>query len=215
MAEEVGPAAISLRELARRAGVSHSAPVHHFGTLQGLLTALAITGFEVLAAVLEEHREDIYEMGVAYVEWGLRHPGHYAVMWQPRLLDDTASQLQAARRRAWELLVEAVAARGAERGFGDVSSGEASSGAQAQPSELSKSGTPNEPGAPGGPGPLNESGTPNEPGTPADALAAFSLVHGLVSIWLSGALPVPKDPVARARAVTQRLQFDGLAGLPS
>lgn len=208
MAEEVGPAAISLRALARRAGVSHSAPVHHFGTLQGLLTALAIAGFEALAGVLEDQREDIYEMGVAYVEWGLRHPGHYAVMWQPRLLDDTASQLQAARRRAWELLVEAVAARGAERGFGDVSSGEASSGAQAQPSELSKSGTP---GARGASAALRGPGTPNESGTPADALAAFSLVHGLVSIWLSGALPVPKDPVARARAVTQRLQLDGQA----
>ncbi len=208
MAEEVGPAAISLRALARRAGVSHSAPVHHFGTLQGLLTALAIAGFEALAGVLEDQREDIYEMGVAYVEWGLRHPGHYAVMWQPRLLDDTASQLQAARRRAWELLVEAVAARGAERGFGDVSSGEASSGAQAAPSELSKSGTP---GARGASAALRGPGTPNESGTPADALAAFSLVHGLVSIWLSGALPVPKDPVARARAVTQRLQLDGQA----
>jgi len=196
MAEEVGPAAISLRELARRAGVSHSAPVHHFGTLQGLLTALAITGFEVLAAVLEEHREDIYEMGVAYVQWALRHPGHYAVMWQPRLLDETASELQAARRRAWELLVDAVAEKDAERGFGKTNSGAVSSGAVSSAGE-------------------GASAAPGEPGAPADALAAFSLVHGLVSIWLSGALPVPKDPATHARAVTQRLQLDGLAGLPS
>src|SRR5690625_1144378 len=210
MAEEVGPAAISLRELARRAGVSHSAPVHHFGTLQGLLTALAIAGFEALAAVLEGHHEDIYEMGVAYVEWGLRHPGHYAVMWQPRLLDETDSELQVARGRAWELLVEAVAARVAEVNSGAASSdapgGPGTSGTPAAPSGPGMSGTP---AAPSGPG---MSGTP---AAPADALAAFSLVHGLVSIWLSGALPVPKDPATRARAVTQRLQLDGLAGLPS
>src|SRR5699024_4997755 len=202
MAEAVSPAATSLHELARRAGVSHSSPVCQYGPLQVLLTALAITGFEVLAAVLEEHREDIYEMGVAYVQWGLCHPGHYAVMWQPRLLDETASELQAARRRAWELLVDAVAEKDAERGFGKTNSGAVSSGAVSS-------------GGEGTSAAAGEPGTPNEPGAPADALAAFSLVHGLVSIWLSGALPVPKDPATRARAVTQRLQLVGLAGLPA
>ena len=36
---ESGPARLSLRELARRAGVSHAAPAHHFGDKAGLLTA--------------------------------------------------------------------------------------------------------------------------------------------------------------------------------
>ena len=41
---ESGPAALSLRDLARRAGVSHAAPTHHFGDKAGLLAALAAAG---------------------------------------------------------------------------------------------------------------------------------------------------------------------------
>src|SRR5690625_7319044 len=92
MAQEVDPGAISLRELARRVGLSHSAPVHHFGTRQGLLTALAAAGFTSLCQALDAQGGDIYEMGVAYVMWGLDHPGHYAVMWQPRLLDESQTE---------------------------------------------------------------------------------------------------------------------------
>jgi AcrR family transcriptional regulator len=46
---EVGPAAVSLRDLARRVGVSHAAPAHHFGDKAGLLTAVAADGFRRLA----------------------------------------------------------------------------------------------------------------------------------------------------------------------
>ena len=49
---EVGPAAVSLRDLARRTGVSHAAPAHHFGDKAGLLTAVATDGFRRLAATL-------------------------------------------------------------------------------------------------------------------------------------------------------------------
>ena len=51
---ERGPQALSLRELARRAGVSHAAPAHHFGDKPGLLTAIAAEGFRRLAVVLGE-----------------------------------------------------------------------------------------------------------------------------------------------------------------
>ena len=49
---ESGPARLSLRELGRRAGVSHAAPAHHFGDKAGLLTALAAQGYTVLAEAL-------------------------------------------------------------------------------------------------------------------------------------------------------------------
>ena len=53
---EVGPAGFSLREVARRAGVSHAAPAHHFGDSRGLLTALAVDGFRHLATQLAAAR---------------------------------------------------------------------------------------------------------------------------------------------------------------
>lgn len=108
MAAETGPQSVTLRELARRAGVSHSAPVHHFGNRQNLLTSLAIEGFDALNEALDAQAEDIYRMGVAYVRWALEHPGYYAVMWQPRELADD-EELHRARGRAWELLAGAVA----------------------------------------------------------------------------------------------------------
>ena len=49
---ESGPARLSLRELARRAGVSHAAPAHHFGDKAGLLTAVAAQGYDLLADTL-------------------------------------------------------------------------------------------------------------------------------------------------------------------
>jgi AcrR family transcriptional regulator len=49
---DAGPAALSLRDLARRAGVSHAGPTHHFRDKPGLLTALATEGFDLLAETL-------------------------------------------------------------------------------------------------------------------------------------------------------------------
>ena len=46
--EERGLGAFSLREVARRAGVSHTAPAHHFGDMRGLLTSVAIEGFDII-----------------------------------------------------------------------------------------------------------------------------------------------------------------------
>ena len=52
--EDVGPAAMSLREVARRAGVTHPAATYHFGDKAGLLTAVAIEGYRLLGQSLTE-----------------------------------------------------------------------------------------------------------------------------------------------------------------
>ena len=60
---EHGPAALSLRDVARRAGVSHAAPAHHFGDKTGLLTALAAEGWSGLADALEDLEDEYDEHG--------------------------------------------------------------------------------------------------------------------------------------------------------
>ncbi|MET8146968.1 TetR/AcrR family transcriptional regulator [Actinoplanes sp. NPDC049668] len=109
---ESGPAALSLRDLARRAGVSHAAPTHHFGDKPGLLTALATEGFTQLAAALTETRAttgSFLELGVAYVRYATTHRAHFEVMWRPDLYHADDPALTAARERAGEALYAGVA----------------------------------------------------------------------------------------------------------
>jgi len=91
---EKGVAGFSLREVARRAGVSHAAPAHHFGDSSGLITALATDAFVHLRATMLAAREGIDDpaeamvaVGRAYVEVGLEHPAHCEVMFRHDLID--------------------------------------------------------------------------------------------------------------------------------
>ncbi|MBW8762699.1 MAG: TetR/AcrR family transcriptional regulator [Microbacterium sp.] len=101
-----GPEALSLRDLARRAGVSHAAPAHHFGDRRGLFTALAAEGFEMLGDALQPSVDarDFAHTAVAYVEFATAHPGHFAVMFRPSLLDPDDAVLHEAQARAAGLL---------------------------------------------------------------------------------------------------------------
>jgi AcrR family transcriptional regulator len=104
---EVGPAAVSLRDLARRTGVSHAAPTHHFGDKAGLLTAVAADGFGRLAATLRETYEatgSFLEVGVAYVGFAVTHRAHFEVMFRPELYRTDDPELVRARAAARALL---------------------------------------------------------------------------------------------------------------
>lgn len=101
---ERGPAQLSLRELARRAGVSHAAPAHHFKDKAGLLTELAVRGHELLAEAFAEGGLDLTELGVRYVRFAAEHPAHFEVMYRPDLYDKDDPKLVAARARTAELL---------------------------------------------------------------------------------------------------------------
>ncbi|WP_327117780.1 TetR/AcrR family transcriptional regulator [Streptomyces sp. NBC_01341] len=98
-----GPDALSLRDLARRAGVSHAAPAHHFKDRTGLLTAVAAEGYALFADALAG-AQDLRERGVAYVRFAAEHPAHFQVMFRPELhrADDPA--LLAAKARATDEL---------------------------------------------------------------------------------------------------------------
>lgn len=98
-----GPAALSLRDLARRAGVSHAAPAHHFKDRTGLLTTIATEGYELFAAALAD-APDLRERGVRYVRFAAEHPAHFQVMFQPDLCRADDPDLLAAKERASEEL---------------------------------------------------------------------------------------------------------------
>ncbi|HEX2039998.1 MAG TPA: TetR/AcrR family transcriptional regulator [Acidimicrobiales bacterium] len=109
--EEVGPAAVSLRELARRVGVTHAAPAHHFGDKTGLLTALAAEGSRLLAEELRaawERTGSFLEVGLAYVRFATRHRGHFEVMFRPDLYRTDDPEVVAAQAEMTALLVESA-----------------------------------------------------------------------------------------------------------
>lgn len=108
---ESGPAAISLRELARRIGVSHAAPAHHFGDKAGLLTAVAADGYRLLAAQLRDAQArtgSFLEMGVAYVRFAIEHRPYFEVMFRPELYRADNPEIEEARKEARELLYAPV-----------------------------------------------------------------------------------------------------------
>ncbi len=103
-----GADGLSLRELARAAGVSHAAPAHHFTDRRGLFTALATEGFGMLADALTGARPDFIDAALAYVRFAIDHPGHYAVMFDKSLYDDTDPDLVAAETAAGAELAHGV-----------------------------------------------------------------------------------------------------------
>src|SRR5262245_18614707 len=84
---EVGPQGFTLREVARRAGVSHNAPYRHYRDKDELLAAVAKQGFERLTAAMKRSaaqgqtpQERLRLCGCGYVNFALRWPQHFAVM---------------------------------------------------------------------------------------------------------------------------------------
>ena len=106
---ERGADGVSLRELARSAGVSHAAPAHHFTDRRGLFTALATQGFRLLAEALPDARGHFADAALAYVRFAIEHPGHYQVMFNKSLLDVADTELAAAEAAAGAELSRGVA----------------------------------------------------------------------------------------------------------
>lgn len=116
---ERGADGLSLRELARAAGVSHAAPTHHFTDRRGLFTALATEGFRMLAGALAAARPDFLDAALAYVRFAIDHPGHYAVMFDKSLYNEIDPELVASESAAGNELAAGVGTLDDPRAQGD------------------------------------------------------------------------------------------------
>lgn len=105
---ERGADGVSLRELARAAGVSHAAPAHHFVDRRGLFTALAAQGWRLLATALAQARPEFGDAALAYVRFAVDHPGHYEVMFDRSLVNPEDVELIAAQDAAGAELATGV-----------------------------------------------------------------------------------------------------------
>jgi AcrR family transcriptional regulator len=103
-----GIAEASLRKVADRAGVSHTAVGKRFGDKAGLLAALAAEGYRVLGERLGAAAGDMRAMGRAYVEFAVRRPALFSVMFQPTVYRADDPGVVAARAATTALLRQGV-----------------------------------------------------------------------------------------------------------
>jgi len=168
---DCGVSGVSLRDVARRAGVSHGAPAHHFGSKAGLLTAFATDGYRLLAeSVINEiaasqaadGAEELAAIGRGYVRFAVGHSAHFDVMFRLDALNPANREFAAASEAAYELLTATV-----ER--------------------------------------CRAAGRLHGRSPEVVAVSAWSLVHGLSALWISGRLSeriTEQDPQRLARAVS-------------
>ena len=91
-----GELEFSMRDLARRLGVSHQAPYHHFSSREELLGAIREEGFQEFLTDLRQAREEspdprtaLHRIGLAYLEFAQRRPHHYRLMFSVAASDES------------------------------------------------------------------------------------------------------------------------------
>jgi AcrR family transcriptional regulator len=179
MVTEEGTWKFTLREVARRAGVSHAAPYNHFADKSALLAEVAALGFQALRRELEEaarrprsSRQVLIGIAVAYARFGVGHPGHYRLMFGPELAEEERYPvLQQASDATFAALTTAL-----ERG---------------------------------------QAAQEVRPGSVRDqALAAWSLVHGLTTLLIDqrlSSLGVSTSEAERQARLAGAALFEGLS----
>jgi AcrR family transcriptional regulator len=176
LVDEQGVDALSLRELARRLGVSHAAPGHHFPDRLALLVAMAVEGFDRLADGMEAaaaaHAPGEARMaavGEAYLRFALDHPSHLQVMFGPevggmRVRPEALRRAGDRARRVLDGTVEALAGL-----------------------------------------PAHVHGAPRDPFVEAHTFSAWALLHGVARLWIDGPMRASMERRGAGRARFEEL----------
>ncbi len=113
--EDGGTAGLSLRAVARRAGVSPGAPYRHYADRDALISAVAAVGYRELAGCMAAAHaapatpDDLVAIGIAYVEFALRHPALFQLMFGAPCDRENAERV-AATMAVWDLVSGGVRA---------------------------------------------------------------------------------------------------------
>ncbi len=126
MAEEEGPDSVSVREAAKRAGVSPGAPFRHFNNKTALMTAVAEQAMNHFRSEMTIAAENIASgnpierfaaLGVAYLHWAFRNPIHFQIVSTRKLIDWQGSESLRRDNEAVRSLLEASIVEAQERGL--------------------------------------------------------------------------------------------------
>jgi AcrR family transcriptional regulator len=123
-----GIAALTLRDVGTKLGVSRTAPYRHFADKQALLAAVAAEGFHMLRTALQTAWGDgsaaadgLDRMGHAYVRFAVEHSSHYRVMFSEIVRDRVMQTVTSPDTHAFQVLADAILA---EQGAGRVREGD-------------------------------------------------------------------------------------------
>ncbi|MFT4714376.1 MAG: AcrR family transcriptional regulator [Candidatus Azotimanducaceae bacterium] len=125
---EKGFKGFTLRECARRAGVSHAAPKHHFGDVTGFLTELAAIGFDRLTNELRSGiskaknlDDEFIATTKSYLKFAEDYPEHFRIMFRHDLLNPDSTVLGLAARKTFTVLTNVILR---QRGEAELTVGE-------------------------------------------------------------------------------------------
>ena len=174
---ERGVEKFSLRGVAKRTGVSHAAPAHHFGGVSGLLTALAVVGFNRFSQSLQQridmptiqNSSQAILVGLGYIDFAITNSHLFSLMFSSSYPDFDDPELDAVSMKSFEYLLNST---GVKSGAHDV----------------------------------------NGSGIDVKAMAAWSTIHGVSELLLSGrmrsvlSLPKEKQEDAIQRILEQAIE---------
>jgi AcrR family transcriptional regulator len=126
LAEQVGPDNVSVREVAKRVGVSPGAPFRHFSSKTALMTAVAEQAMTRFRAEIRNAVDDVTSgdpldrfaaVGIAYLRWAIRNPTHFQIISTRNLIDWDSSESLKADNAAIRSLMEGTLVEAQRRGL--------------------------------------------------------------------------------------------------